>query len=447
MSDVQRSLTIMVYGESKVGKSTFAVTAPYPRLMLDVEGGHRFLPITVKYWDPIREEPPVADGTWDTVVVNVRDYDVVLKTFQWLQTGKHQFKSLIIDSISELQVKCMDSIAGTEQMKMQQWGELLRHMGALLRDLRDLTMHPTQPLEAVVLTAMARPSADGRMRPYLQGQLAIQAPYFYDILGAINVETMPNPDPLQAPFKVRRMYVERTDEYEAGERVQGRLGKIVEQQDLGIERMLDMIFGPKAVPATQTTTKSGDKQKMSTLNWGDLVKEAGEVSAGYDALPDGDYDLVITEATAKVSQSGKTMFAVKAQVQHGAHAKRLIWDNLVITPDNAAALGMFFRKMSAIGLGREFFATNPSNAQIESAMQGRAFRAQVGSRTWQGQKKNEIKMYYPAAGGPVPGAAPVAAAAPAPAPAAAPAPAPAPAPVAAAAPAPETVAAPPAAPF
>ena len=46
-------------------------------------------------------------------------------------------------------------------MKMQQWGELLRHMGALLRDLRDLTMHPTNPLEAVVLTAMAR-SSDGR---------------------------------------------------------------------------------------------------------------------------------------------------------------------------------------------------------------------------------------------------------------------------------------------
>jgi hypothetical protein len=245
MSEVDRSLTIMVYGESKVGKSTFAVTAPYPRLMLDVEGGHRFLPINVKYWDPIREEPPQADGTWDTVVVQVRDYDVVMKAFQWLQSGKHQFKSLIIDSISELQVKCMDNIAGTEQMKMQQWGELLRHMGALLRDLRDLTMHPTQPLEAVVLTAMARKGQDGVYRPYLQGQLAIQAPYFYDILGAITVEQMPNPDPLQAPYKVRRMYVERTPEYEAGERVQGRLGKIVEQGDLGVERMLDIIFGEK----------------------------------------------------------------------------------------------------------------------------------------------------------------------------------------------------------
>jgi hypothetical protein len=193
----------------------------------------------------MREEPPVADGTWDTVVVQVRDYDVVLKAFQWLQSGKHQFKSLIIDSISELQVKCMDNIAGTEQMKMQQWGELLRHMGHLLRDLRDLTSHPTQPLEAVVMTAMASRGQDNRMHPYLQGQLKVQAPYFYDVLGYISNETIPNPDPTQLPYKARRMYVERTDEVEAGERVQGRLGAIVEQENLGVERMLDMIFGPK----------------------------------------------------------------------------------------------------------------------------------------------------------------------------------------------------------
>jgi hypothetical protein len=41
------------------------------------------------------------------------------------------------------------------------------------------------------------------------------------------------------------MYVERTDEIEAGERVQGRLGSIVEQGDLGVEAMLDKIFGPR----------------------------------------------------------------------------------------------------------------------------------------------------------------------------------------------------------
>jgi hypothetical protein len=84
------------------------------------------------------------------------------------------------------------------------------------------------------------------MHPYLQGQLSVQAPYFYDVLGYIAMETIPNPDPTQLPYKARRMYVERTDEIEAGERVQGRLGQIVEQGDLGVERMLDIIFGPKA---------------------------------------------------------------------------------------------------------------------------------------------------------------------------------------------------------
>ena len=91
---------------------------------------------------------------------------------------------------------------------------------------------------------------------------------------------------------------------------------------------------------------------MSSLNWGDLVKEAGDVG-GFDPLPDGDYDLSVIEVTAKVSQSGKTMFAVKAQVQTGAHAKRLVWDNLVVSTDNPTALGIFFRKMNALGLGRD----------------------------------------------------------------------------------------------
>lgn len=239
---------MVVYGPSKVGKSTLAATSPYPRLMLDVEGGHRFLPINVKYWDPMREAPPVADGTWDTCVVDVLNYDDVLKAYEWLRSGQHQFKSLIIDSVSELQDKLFKKLVGNEAVKMQQWGEVLRHMGGFLRDVRDLTAHPTAPLEAIVLTAMAKPDKEGRMHPYMQGQLAIQMPYFYDILGAITVETFPNPDPTQPPYAVRRMYVQSTPLYEAGERVQGRLGTIVEAQDLNITRMLDMIYGPVAPP-------------------------------------------------------------------------------------------------------------------------------------------------------------------------------------------------------
>lgn len=169
---------------------------------------------------------------------------------------------------------------------------------------------------------------------------------------------------------------------------------------------------------------------MSTINWGDLVKEAGASAGNYEPLPDGDYDFKVLEAKATVSASGKTMFKIKAEVQGGAHNKRLVWDNLVVSPENPSALGIFFSKMAALGVPREFFTNNnPSNAQIEASIDGKFFRAQVGSRTWQGNKQNEIKKYYVTQTATTASApAPVAAApAPAPAPAAAPAPAPAPA--------------------
>jgi len=164
---------------------------------------------------------------------------------------------------------------------------------------------------------------------------------------------------------------------------------------------------------------------MTSLNWGDLIKQAGEV-ASYEALPDGTYDMMIIEASATTSQSGKSMFKVTAEVQGGPFNKRRVWDNLVVTQDNSTALGIFFSKMKALGLNQEFFATQPTNARIEQAMMGRKFRAKIGSRVWQGNKKNEIKSYFPmegAAAAPTTAAAPGSVAAPPPAPAPAPAPA------------------------
>lgn len=258
---MDRGLSILVHGETGAGKSSFAVTAPYPRLLLDIESGYRFLPITTKRWEPMKgEAPPIADGTWDTCVVVVHDYNTVLKVYEWLRSGQHQFRSLIIDSISELQVRFFDQLAGDEQLKMAQWGEVLRKMGGLLRNIRDLMTHPTNPLEAVVLTAMSRRDNDGVMRPYLQGQLAVMAPYLFDILGGLAVEEYAHPDPTQGRYTVRRMYVERTPKWEAKERVQGRLGKVVEQNDLSVEQMLDRIFGPRPNPSTETATETATQE-------------------------------------------------------------------------------------------------------------------------------------------------------------------------------------------
>ena len=151
---------------------------------------------------------------------------------------------------------------------------------------------------------------------------------------------------------------------------------------------------------------------MSGTNWLDLMKDSQSAGGGFAPLPEGDYDLKVLEASATTTSTGKPMFKLKNEVQSGPHAKRLVWDNIVVSTDNPTALGFFFRKMKALGLDENFFATGPGDGQITSALTGRSFRGKISP------------------GAPV--AAPYAAPAPAPAPAPVPAAAPAPAPVAAA---------------
>jgi hypothetical protein len=172
------TLTVVVHGESGVGKSWLADTAPAPRLILDVEGGVRFTPSDKVEWDT-KGEPPVAD----TVVVHVRDLTSVQQAFQWLNSGRHGFKSVVIDSLSEMQKRAVDSIAGTAQMKTQDWGTLLRKMEGMVRAFRDLTTHPTAPLTCVVFVCGTKVENEtNKLRPNLQGQMGTTLPYYVDVV-------------------------------------------------------------------------------------------------------------------------------------------------------------------------------------------------------------------------------------------------------------------------
>lgn len=232
-----RAISWLIHGRSKCGKSTLADTQPAPRLHLDAEGGMgtRFLSSRKKLWDPVREEPPIADGSWDTCVVHVRDYDAVKAAYSWLNSGSHPFRSVTLDSISEVQQRAVDSMVGTDQMKTQQWGELLREVSALVRKFRDLANHPTKPIESVLMVAMTS-QVDGIWKPYVQGALASRLPYYVDVCGYMFVERDGE------GVEHRRLLVSQHPEYEAGERVGGRLGQVVDSPD--ISKMLDTVFGP-----------------------------------------------------------------------------------------------------------------------------------------------------------------------------------------------------------
>lgn len=243
MTADHRTLSVLLHAESKVGKTTLSATSPLPLLAIDAEGGWKFIggspyieaiygrPLRVKIWDPNTESIPQYDGTWEICSVVVRDWQTLLRTFEWVSQSQHQFASIVVDSISEVQRRCRTNLVGTEAMKIQDWGVILNQMDALIRGFRDLTLVSWQPVRCVTFIAETR-EKDGKYKPYMQGQIEIALPYWMDVVGYLFTEPALDGNGQPTDQLIRRLLVSPHERYVAGERVQGRLGSVVDNPNL-----------------------------------------------------------------------------------------------------------------------------------------------------------------------------------------------------------------------
>lgn len=258
----ERTLSLLIHAASKVGKTTLGFTSPLPILDMDAEGGSKFMegseflsrvlgrPIRVIYWDP-RNAPPTYDGTWDVCVVRVHHWSVVQQVYQWLATGRHSFRSLMVDSISEIQRRAKNELIGTDAMKIQHWGQLLTVMDNCIRGFRDLTIDPHNPIQVAVFISETRENQKGKWVPYMQGQIGIALPYWMDIVGYLYVDQVLAPDG-QTQMPQRKLLVAPHPLFEAGERVQGLVGPVID--DPNISMILERVYptwGAPTAPAVQ----------------------------------------------------------------------------------------------------------------------------------------------------------------------------------------------------
>lgn len=180
--------SMLIHGDSGVGKSWLAGSSIAPVLVLDVEGRAHYLPYPNKiFWDPQRERPPECDGSWTHCIVKIEKFSQLQVVFQWLQSGQTCFKSVVLDSLMEAQKRFVDELVGMEQLQTQDWGAVLRHLESLVRSYRDLTLSSANSIDYIVFTVGTKVSDNGKNIPLLQGALKDTLPYYLDAVGYLYV--------------------------------------------------------------------------------------------------------------------------------------------------------------------------------------------------------------------------------------------------------------------
>lgn len=164
---VDHKVKAVVYWASGTGKTVFGWTAPKP-IFASAEGG--LLSIADK-------EP---------AFVEIKSLNDLKSLLQYLQKEKHDFETVVIDSITEINdiIKSDIEKKTWKSMQLQDWGTLSKEIKGIFRGFRDLPIH-------VLFIAQESNDKDEdkitKVVPSLNWKAASEIAYFMDIVGYLFV--------------------------------------------------------------------------------------------------------------------------------------------------------------------------------------------------------------------------------------------------------------------
>lgn len=178
VDEIDPYLNFLVYGESGVGKTVLAgssclVPALAPVIFLNIEGGTLSL----------RKRYP------EVKTVRCKAYSDIVKVYEALKSGKHPFKTVVVDSLTESQKFSMAGIMRVTTEKdsdrdpdlpgIGEWGKNIEQMRKLVRAFRDLPMN-------TIFTALAMTEKDKKgnttIKPQMSGKLSSEVAGFLDVV-------------------------------------------------------------------------------------------------------------------------------------------------------------------------------------------------------------------------------------------------------------------------
>lgn len=133
VSEIDRAISMCVYGRSGSGKTTFAASAPGPILYIDIRDEGTASISDVKNLD----------------VLEIEEFADIENAYWWLTKNPKKYKTVILDTVSQLQSMIVQEVAGENKkgkkagdwgsMTKKDWGDVAAIMKEWLGNYRDLT--------------------------------------------------------------------------------------------------------------------------------------------------------------------------------------------------------------------------------------------------------------------------------------------------------------------
>jgi len=176
-NDSNNNINVLVYGESGVGKTTFAGSAAkkFKTVILSAEGGLLSL------------KKNMPEGV-DYIVI--KSFDDFIEAHNWLSMHKdaNKYDTIVIDSLTEIQQACMDYLLKERakdsgmgdyvQPQIKDWGALNSVMTKAIKYFRDIPKN-------LIITALSERSTneetlETKIQPMLQGKLKENVAAYFD---------------------------------------------------------------------------------------------------------------------------------------------------------------------------------------------------------------------------------------------------------------------------
>jgi hypothetical protein len=188
----------LFYGDPGVGKTTLGASAQaVPEmqdvLILNIEGGLMSI-----------VNPEVYGAETLPKVIDYQDYSTVQALVNYLYREKHGFKTLFVDSLSELAKVDVDQIASSQSASrvamgkgtaddifLEDYGRNTKRMRRVIRALRNLPMHVIMSAHAMTLDEK---NSQSPIVPAIREGIRYSAEGMFDIIGYMYIKAEPKTD-------------------------------------------------------------------------------------------------------------------------------------------------------------------------------------------------------------------------------------------------------------